>query len=482
MGRPAPGGTFALVAERVLSVPPGRARAALGNELRQAGFTIDSDHTTLLAARRGSTISGAVVSQKLPVRVTIRLAQTDSGCRIEVRLEDGFAARAALGATLSATYQQMLGEVGSRLDAVLGALDPAAAFPAARYSSGQAVGNNLLDRVIGTVGGTANQAFEAADRRLFGGARKAPQQPQQWARVRAVAFTKDSAEDTKDGAEEPAVLVGREEVDGLLGVSALIGAQPTRMPQPLVDHVATLASRVESGLESGLDVITVPLARQDMTAFTFLREQTALRDALPERRLLICRDCQFEKVVNDDYQRIAEREWRVSNMISRVTTHNHAALLRSLFRRGVPPPEFVCNRCQGMSADQLLVTFCPSCGAQQRDGALRNCSCGFDFVAEGKRRLAARPPFELPSPPVPVVNTPMALAPPRVPGPPPVTALPAPPVTVVPGPPPMAAPRPTAQPGRGQQPPGWYPDPWGQAPQRFWDGYQWTGNIHPPRR
>ena len=26
----------------------------------------------------------------------------------------------------------------------------------------------------------------------------------------------------------------------------------------------------------------------------------------------------------------------------------------------------------------------------------------------------------------------------------------------------------------GQQAPGWYPDPWGQAPFRWWDGSQWT--------
>jgi hypothetical protein len=26
-------------------------------------------------------------------------------------------------------------------------------------------------------------------------------------------------------------------------------------------------------------------------------------------------------------------------------------------------------------------------------------------------------------------------------------------------------------------PPGWYPDPWGQSAQRFWDGFRWTPQI-----
>jgi hypothetical protein len=27
-------------------------------------------------------------------------------------------------------------------------------------------------------------------------------------------------------------------------------------------------------------------------------------------------------------------------------------------------------------------------------------------------------------------------------------------------------------------PPGWHPDPWGQAPLRYWDGSTWTGYTH----
>jgi uncharacterized protein DUF2510 len=29
-------------------------------------------------------------------------------------------------------------------------------------------------------------------------------------------------------------------------------------------------------------------------------------------------------------------------------------------------------------------------------------------------------------------------------------------------------------------PPGWYPDPWGVAPYRWWDGATWTANVSPP--
>lgn len=32
----------------------------------------------------------------------------------------------------------------------------------------------------------------------------------------------------------------------------------------------------------------------------------------------------------------------------------------------------------------------------------------------------------------------------------------------------------------GSTPAGWYPDPWGAAPQRWWDGTQWTAHVSQP--
>jgi hypothetical protein len=29
-------------------------------------------------------------------------------------------------------------------------------------------------------------------------------------------------------------------------------------------------------------------------------------------------------------------------------------------------------------------------------------------------------------------------------------------------------------------PAAWFPDPWGAAEMRYWDGSQWTGHVHPP--
>ncbi len=60
--------------------------------------------------------------------------------------------------------------------------------------------------------------------------------------------------------------------------------------------------------------------------------------------------------------------------------------------------------------------------------------------------------------------------------------LPAPPPFPVPSPNPGV---PAAEPAASSTPtvsPGWYPDPWKQAPWRWWNGSQWTGNISSGRR
>jgi hypothetical protein len=54
-----------------------------------------------------------------------------------------------------------------------------------------------------------------------------------------------------------------------------------------------------------------------------------------------------------------------------------------------------------------------------------------------------------------------------------------------PQPAPQPAPAPALAPGPGgalepSTPAGWFPDPYGQAEQRYWDGQRWTGGTIPP--
>jgi hypothetical protein len=531
------GGTFALVAERTVAVPAGRVRVALSGALRDAGFTIEFERTLSLAARRGNTITGAVVSEKLPLRATVQLSQDGPECRVALRVEDGWGAGTALGPVLEATYRSMLAEVGALLDEALTPLDrdAAARFEPARYTAGRAEDGKVLDWVVGTVGGAASRALGAADRRLSEPLRRPVQS---WALVRAVTFTMPEAE----GAQ---AVVGRDEVEEILAVAALVGAQPSDLPRPLVDHTAKLAARIEASLDAGRDVVAMVLSTEDKPVYTMLRQQAALRDVLPARRLLVCRDCRAEKVINEEYERIATRNRRVQGLLPWIMTDKKPVdVLRLVFRRGLPMPKFVCARCQGMTAAQLIITFCPSCGKQHRQGVLSGCACGFDFTAEGERRLAARPRFELAAAPAqPAISAAPAVlsAPPvdeativlqlaaEIAGPAGVGAPgvgasgvgasgvgasgvgasgvgasgvgaategapgAGPPGAGPPGIGPVGVGAPgvgpagvsapgLGAPAAGGQPAGWYADPWRLALMRYWDGTGWTGFVHPARQ
>lgn len=50
-----------------------------------------------------------------------------------------------------------------------------------------------------------------------------------------------------------------------------------------------------------------------------------------------------------------------------------------------------------------------------------------------------------------------------------------------PPPVPPPPPPPPGPPPKQSWPPGWYPDPWGVAPRRYFDGSSWTGDVSPPQ-
>jgi len=459
--------------ERVVRVPSAQVRTALTVALRDAGFEILAEHVTLVQARRGSQLAGAVSRDKLPVQVELGLAAEGPGCRIAVRIKDRWRTPVGRVYGLTSLYEQVFAAVLAAVDAALARLDPTVADPTPDPRPAPTGAAGLLDRANSSLTRAASSVVDAADRTLSG---TRSTTPAAWLDVRAVRL------DLPDGA----LLLGRPEVEGVLAVAALIAARPGPVPPRLVAHVERLAALIEPVMSRGEAVPRVPLVAPDAPAVDFLRQQAALREALPARRLLVCRDCRFEKIVNDDYQRLAERNRKLSSIMGglgatiRPGSVSPFVMVGQLLRAKKLAPDFVCPRCQGMNADPLAITFCPSCGARHAEAALRTCSCGFDFRAEGARRLAERPPVaDEPGAPVPLPAPPPqpALPSPPPPGPVPGPALSPPPPgppPPPPGPPPSPGPPPGPGPGAG---PGWYRDPGGQGGWRWWDGQAWTGGA-----
>ncbi|WP_088289668.1 DUF2510 domain-containing protein [Kineosporia sp. A_224] len=493
--------TFRHELSRTVPGVVGQVRTALLRAVSDDGFTVDVERTTLVEAGRGSTVSGAMSADRLPVRLAVRLATLDDGTRVDVAFWDRWPSAATQVRGLDAMYADLFGRLTALVDRALGTSAPAAvpAGPVPQAVAGaQPAGTPaLVDRFGGAAAAKARSALSSADRRLSG---VRDDWPQRWARVVGLEVRLPGAEPER---------FGREDIDGVLDVATLLGAQPGDLPPPLVAHVERIAAAVEGALDSGLPLPVLTLEEPDAPALLFLRQQAALRETLPERRLLVCRDCRLEKLVNDEYRQITEKQRRLTEIVNRVSVVAPAGMLRQAFRLNRMQPDFVCPRCQGLRADAFVVTFCPACGAQQRDGALKGCRCGFDFRAEAVRLLAARPPAEIVLPPEPPVAQPVAqpVAPVRQPAPAggPAAAAswpsaptfgggptPAPPSHTAPPGPTRAAPLPqvAAQqpPNRTAPPqqhhaataPGWYADPWRAAPLRWWDGRTWTGWTHPP--
>lgn len=497
--------TFRHELSRTVPGVVGQVRTALLRAVSDDGFTVDVERTTLVEAGRGSTVSGAMSADRLPVRLAVRLATVDDGTRVDVAFWDRWPSAAAQVRGLDAMYADLFGRLTALVDRALGTSGPAAvpagSAPQAAAAAPGAGAPALVDRFGGSAAARARSALSSADRKLSG---VRDDWPQRWARVVGLEVRLPGAEPER---------FGRADIDGVLDVATLLGAQPGDLPPPLVAHVERIAAAVEGALDSGLPLPVLTLEESDAPALLFLRQQAALRETLPERRLLVCRDCRLEKLVNDEYRQITEKQRRLTEIVNRVSVVAPAGMLRQAFRLNRMQPDFVCPRCQGLRADAFVVTFCPACGAQQRDGALKGCRCGFDFRAEAVRLLAARPPAEIVLPPQPPPVAPAApvaqaaaAAPVRQPAPaggPPAAAswpsapsfgggpAPAPPTRTPPPTPAAAAPvPPTAvpqpnhpprpQPHRPATTAGWYPDPWRAAPLRWWDGRAWTGWTHPP--
>jgi hypothetical protein len=248
----------------------------------------------------------------------------------------------------------------------------------------------------------------------------------------------------------------------------------------MVDQLSGVVSTVEAALERGGAsrlTVFVELDNSAIPAVEFLAQQSRIREQVAVRTLQVCTTCRLAKVINPDYTKLKAKRHRsniLSNSIGAVVGAGGISpfvLVGRLAQLNQLDLEFVCPRCQGLHAESSLITFCPKCGEQCNESALRACKrCKFDFrglastkdlwddpIAPPTTAIPSIPPTQW-APPVPDQRVESGVTTPSAPSPAPAWS------------PPEAA-------HRVVTPPNWYPDPVGKHQFRWWDGSTWTANA-----
>ena len=204
----------------------------------------------------------------------------------------------------------------------------------------------------------------------------------------------------------------------MLTAGTLIASRPGALPAGLAAQVQALVYRVEervSRSEAGVfdvDRFRLPVTAAEIPVVTFLHQQATLRAKLPVRTLRICTTCRLEKVTNPELERLQERTQRsrdlATGLSAMVSPYVAAGRLVQLNAKG---PKFTCPRCQGLDADETVITYCQQCGERQMESALRACpKCQFDF-----RTLIDATPLWHPKAAQPAPMAPIAPPPPPAP-------------------------------------------------------------------
>ena len=402
---------FVLEATRTLEVSLRRAREAAKLTLARLGFTLEGDAITSIRAGRGSQWRIGFAADDLPAFVMIDFDEVPGTSQLvcRVRLVDRW--WSPIGSPLGVRdgYQQGFTGVLAELDEAWRELAPAAAeFPAPLFRA-PGLPAKLIEDSARSYEQAKNWVFNRADD-LLGG--KRPAMPGGSLGFQGARLSFPDAD---------AIELSVDEVASVLGVAAMIARQPGTLDDAELGAVERVAGRIEDAAERaprGARFLQVDLGPADLQTVVFLREQAQIRSQLPVRRLMICLDCRTELVVNDDYQRLLERNRKLRLIMANLgtlvsETSSAFALAGTAYKFNKDDPDFVCESCQGLRAQSRMITYCPKCGARQDDGALRSCACGHDFTAgiaaeiaeldakraaEAQRALAAQPAGSAPSP------------------------------------------------------------------------------------
>ena len=375
--------------------------------LRQLEFALTTEQFSLLVAERGSSFGGLTMSPaRVPVELRIDLDASESGTTtLTVRMEDRWKVPLARNWGAVSVYAQVFADVLGAIDAMLARLDPTAAAgfePWWRTFDDAAAANQS----VAAAAAKAEQVVSRQTSRLLDGPQSGPRSAMEGAGLKTVAFI---------GPDKVAELQA-DDVDGLLTAGQLVAAKPGRLPVPLVKQVQDFVVTLEGDLAEHSVQATarrVTVGASGVPVVSFLHQQAKLRELLPIRILMVCSTCRLEKVVNPDFARMRERSRRakaLSGSIGAVFGSHQISpyiLVGKLIQVKKTDPDFVCTRCQGLDADQSMITFCPQCGDRRTETVLRACpKCDFDFrTLLPKMSLWHAPALPLPAP-IPVESAP----------------------------------------------------------------------------
>jgi hypothetical protein len=384
--------------KRSVGAPIGNVNRVVQDSLRGAGFQINSQSVTMIAASRGSKVAMAMLGgfalKKIPVVASVHLEPADPGCYLAVKLADDWSVLYGQASAAAKRYGEVFADVQQAIDAALWQLTPVVRADGAHQWSNRRHGA-FMTKVAEGMEKFANQAAAEGRAVLTGDWRKAKRP---WDDVEQVRFESCS------GTAVLSIL----DVQAMLDAGTLIATRAGSLEPDLLDEAVRLQARVERALSGRRGVAIVPLRNADMPVIQFLRQQASLRNRLPVRTLQVCTECHARGLINPDYQKILTRN-RVLRSIGggvgaaiskgRITPFVLVGRVMSFAKLD---PEFVCRSCQGMSADESIVAVCGECGAMQPQAVLKTClKCKYDFrrslpperLWSDRENGAARPPL-----------------------------------------------------------------------------------------
>ena len=397
--------------ERGISAPAGAVNAAVQDALRHSDFHIAGQSLTTIEARRGSKVTMAMVGgfalNKIPMVARASLTAHDGGTQLAVHLADEFLPIYGQAGAAKKRYREVFAQVQGGVDAVLRTLTPAVTGQGAREWSSAGEGK-ILTRLAERMEGIGNTVVKRGTDIMSG---DWSQSKRPWDGVEQVRFLSATGTTVLDNVE----------VQALMNTGTLILTRPNTLPLQLMRELELFQMQLERALGSGSRTITLRLSDQEASVLQFLRDQAALRTRLPVRTVQECTACHTKRLVNPDYERILKRNKALKNigggLGAGITRHSITPFV--LFGRVMSfaklDPEFVCRNCQGMSADETIVTLCPHCGKVQPQAVLKTCqNCSYDFREMLGRRAERGTVWNqtTPTPEVPI--PPGAEAPPPV--------------------------------------------------------------------